>query len=114
MICEEIGGWDGSSSRTSFQSPSFDNYGISCLSFGLLSRDGGLDVAFLRSDKHHLLVRVLGRRQHNILCVPIKYDNVIDIPAVHIIAIGLLASDETVGDDTHNEYHAEQNSDSAA
>ena len=89
-----------------FQSPLFDIYGIYCLSFDLLSRDGSLDIAFLCSDKY--------QRQHNILCVPIKYDNVIDIPAVHIIAIGLLASDETVGDDTHNEYHAEQNSDSAA
>ena len=90
-----------------FQSPSFDIYGIHCLSFvGLLSRDGGLDVDLLCSNKHQW--------QHNVLCIPIKYDNVIDIPAVHSIAIGPLASDETIGDDTQNEYHAEQNSDYAA
>ena len=72
-----------------FQSPLFDIYGIYCLSFGLLSRDGSLDVAFLCSDKY--------QRQHNILCIPIKYNNIIDIPTIHDIAIGLLALDEMIG-----------------
>ena len=90
-----------------FQSPSFDIYGIHCLSFvGLLSRDGGLDIDLLHSNKH--------QRQHNVFCVPIKYNNVIDIPAVHGIAIGPLASDETIGDNAQNEYHVKQNSDYAA
>ena len=73
-----------------FQSPSFDIYGIHCLSFvGLLSRDGGLDIAFLCSNKY--------QRQHNVLYIPIKYDNIIDILAVHSIVIRPLASDEIIG-----------------
>ena len=77
-----------------FQLPLFDIYGIYCLSFvSLLSRDRGLDIAFLCSNKH--------QRQHNVLCISIKYDNVIDIPTVHDFAIDPLASNEIIGESCH-------------